>query len=117
VHPREQLQKEVVPVAPDALTRFGQPVAERGAARRGDPVHEPVRLDWLRLPLRLDQRVAAEPFQDLVQVTDVQPAPLIADGLLEAVLELVSVGWACQLIARARRGAGASVSPASVDRP
>jgi len=51
-------------------------------------VHEPVRLDRLRLPLGLDQPVAAEPFQDLVQVTDFQPAPPIADGLLKAVLEL-----------------------------
>jgi hypothetical protein len=62
-------------------------------AGRGDPVDQPVRLDLLRLALRLDQAVTAEAVEDLVEVADVQPAPLVADGLLEAGLELVAVGW------------------------
>ena len=40
----------------------------------------------------VDQAVAGEPVEYLVQVADVQPAPLVADGLLEAGLELVAVG-------------------------
>jgi hypothetical protein len=55
-------------------------------------VDDPVRLDLLRLTLRLDQAVAGQTVEHLVQVADVQPAPLVADGLLEAALELVAVG-------------------------
>jgi len=73
--------------------RLGEPAVELGAARRGQAVDHPVRLDLLRLALRLDQAVTGQPVEHLVQVADVQPAPLVADGLLEAALELVAVGW------------------------
>jgi hypothetical protein len=56
-------------------------------------VNNPVWLRWLRLPLRFDQPVPAEPVKDLIQMPDVQPAPLISHGLLEADLQFVSVGW------------------------
>ena len=49
-------------------------------------------LDLLRLALGVDQAVPGEPVEYLVHVADVQPAPLVADGLLEAGLELVAVG-------------------------
>lgn len=41
--------------------------------------------------LRLDELVPAEPVKDLIQVPDVQPAPLVSDGLLEAPLQFVTV--------------------------
>jgi hypothetical protein len=46
-------------------------------------VDDAVGLDLLRLSLGVDQAVPGEPVEDLVQVADVQPAPLVADGLLE----------------------------------
>ena len=51
-----------------------------------------VGLDLLGLAPGLDQAVAGETVKYLVKVADVQPAPLVADGLLEAGLELVAVG-------------------------
>jgi hypothetical protein len=54
-------------------------------------VDDPVGLDGLRLPLRIDEAIPAQPVQDLVQVPDVQAAPLITDGLLEAALQLVAM--------------------------
>jgi hypothetical protein len=45
-------------------------------------VDDAVGLDRLRLAFGLDQAVAGEPVEYLVQVADVQPAPLVADGLL-----------------------------------
>ena len=56
-------------------------------------MHETVGLDLLRLALGLDQAIPGEPVEDLVQVADVQPAPLVADSLLEAGFQLVAVGW------------------------
>jgi putative ABC transport system ATP-binding protein len=50
-------------------------------------MHHPVGLDRLRLPLGFDEPVPGQPVEDLVQVADVQPAPLIADGLLKAGLQ------------------------------
>jgi hypothetical protein len=47
-------------------------------------VDDAVGLDLLRLSLGVDQAVPGEPVEDLVEVADVQPAPLVADGLLEA---------------------------------
>ena len=54
-------------------------------------MHDAVGLDLLRLPLGVDQAVPGEPVEHLVQVADVQPAPLVADGLLEAAFQLVAV--------------------------
>jgi hypothetical protein len=54
-------------------------------------VDEPVRLDRLGVALGLDQAVPGQPVQDLVEVADVQAAPLIAHRLLEAALQLVTV--------------------------
>jgi hypothetical protein len=53
----------------------------------------PVWLYWLRLALGLDEFVPAQPVKDLIEMPDVQPAPLISDGLLEAALQFVSVRW------------------------
>jgi hypothetical protein len=51
-----------------------------------------VRLHRLRPPLRFDQAITAEPVEYLIQVPDVQAAPLLADGLLETALQFVTVG-------------------------
>jgi hypothetical protein len=52
---------------------------------------DPVWLQRLRLALRLDELVPAEPVKDLIQAPDVQPAPQVSDGLLEAPLQFVTV--------------------------
>jgi ABC-2 type transport system ATP-binding protein len=49
-------------------------------------VHQPVRLDRLRLALGLGQAVAGQAVEDLVEVAGVQPAALLADRLLELSL-------------------------------
>jgi ABC-type lipoprotein export system ATPase subunit len=41
----------------------------------------PIWLHWLRLALGLDELVPAQPVKDLIEMPDVQPAPLISDGL------------------------------------
>ena len=86
------LEDEVVAVAAGGDGRLGEPAAELGPAGRGEAVDDPVGLDLLRLALGVDQAVAGEPVEDLVQVADVQPAPLVTDGLLEAGFQLVAVG-------------------------
>jgi hypothetical protein len=67
-------------------------VLELGAPGRGEPVHDAIGLHRLRLALGINQPVTGQPFQDLVQVPDVEPAPLLAYRCLEAGLELVTVG-------------------------
>jgi len=86
------LEEEVVAVAAGGDGGLGEPAAEFGAAGRGEAVDDAVGLDLLRLALRVDQAVAGEPVEYLVQVADVQPASLVADGLLEAGLELIAMG-------------------------
>jgi hypothetical protein len=61
------------------------------APGRSDPVDQPIRLDRLRLALGLDQAVAGAAVENLVEVADVRPAPLLAHRLLEAALQLVAV--------------------------
>ena len=86
------LEEEVVAVAAGGDGWLGEPAVEFGAAGRGEAVDDAVGLDLLRLSLGLDQAVPGEPVEYLVQVADVQPAPLVADGLLEAAFQLVAVG-------------------------
>src|SRR5215831_10774709 len=83
---RHQLEEEVVPVATGARAWFREPAIQFGATRRGQVVDHPIRLDLLVLALRGDEAVPAEPVEDLVQVPDVKPAPLLTDGLLKAGL-------------------------------
>ena len=78
---RHDLEEEVIPVAAGPRARLGQPAPELFLAGRSEPMHEPVRLDRLGLALRLDQAVPAQPVQQLIQVPDVQPAPLVPDRL------------------------------------
>jgi hypothetical protein len=87
------LEEEVVAVAAGRDGGLGEPAVEFGASGRGEAVDDAVGLDLLGLALGVDEAVAGEPVEYLVQVADVQPAPLVADGLLEAGLELVAVGW------------------------
>jgi len=56
-------------------------------------VDDAVGFDLLGLALGVDHAVAGQPVEDLVEVADVQPAPLVADGLLEAGLQLIAMGW------------------------
>ena len=86
------LEEEVVAVAAGGDGRLAEPAVELGAAGRGEVVDDAVGLDLLRLALGVDQAVTGEPLEYLVEVADVQPAPLIADGLLEAAFQLVAVG-------------------------
>ena len=79
-------QEEVVTVAAGGDGWLAEPAVESGAAGRGEAVDDAVGLDLLRLALRIDQAVAREPVEYLVQVTDGQPAPLVADSLLEAAV-------------------------------
>jgi hypothetical protein len=88
---RHQLEEEVVAVAAGGHARLVQPAIEFRPSGLSDPVDQPVRLDRLRLALRLDQAVAGQAVEDLVEVPDVQPAPLLADRLLEAALQLGTV--------------------------
>lgn len=92
LHGRHQLEEELVPVAPGSRGGLGQPVLQFGSPGRGEPVHNAVRLDWLRLALGIDQAVPGEPLQDLVQVPDVEPAPLLPHRRLEAGLQLIAMG-------------------------
>ena len=89
---RHDLEEEVVPVAAGPRGGLGQPAPELVQAGRGEPMYQPVRLDRLGLALRLDQAITAQPFQQLIQVPDVQPAPLVPHRLVEAALELVAMG-------------------------
>src|SRR5581483_9703062 len=91
-HGSHHLEEEVVAVAARADTRLGEPAAQFVAAGRGDPVHDPVWFDLLRTPFGFDQPVAGEPVEQLVKMPDVQSAPLVADGLFELALQLVTVG-------------------------
>ena len=52
---------------------------------------QPVRLDRLRLALGLDQAVAGEAVEDLVEVADIQAAPLVAHCLLEAAFVILGM--------------------------
>ena len=85
-------EEEVVAVAAGGDGWLVEPAVEFGAAGRGQAVDDAVGLDLLRLALGVDQAVAGEPVEDLVEVADVQPAPLVADGLIEAGFQLVAVG-------------------------
>ena len=89
---RHDLEEEVVPVAAGPRAGLGQPAPQLVPAGRSEPVHQPVRLDRLGLALGLDQAIPAQAFQQLIQVPDVQPAPLVAYRLVEAALELVAMG-------------------------
>jgi hypothetical protein len=86
------LQEEVVPVPVGADGWFGQPAIKFGSAGRGEPVYQPIRFDLLRLAFGLNQAVLGQPVQHLVEVPDVQPAPLLANGLLKTALQLVAMG-------------------------
>ena len=90
---RHQLEEEVVAVTAPPSARLAQPAVQLGPAGRGQVMDDPVWLYWLRLALGLDEFVPAQPVQDLIEMPDVQPAPLISDGLLEAALQFVSVRW------------------------
>ena len=92
LHRGHQLQEEVVAVAALARGRLGQPPVQLGPPGRRQPVDDAVWLDRLRLALGVDQAIPAQPVQDLIEVPDVQPAPLVADRLLEAALQLIAVG-------------------------
>jgi hypothetical protein len=83
---RHQLEEEVVAVTAHPRTWLAQPAVQLGPARRGQVMDHPIWLHWLRLALRLDELVPAQPVKDLIEMPDVQPAPLISDGLLETAL-------------------------------
>ena len=90
---RHQLEEEVVAVTAQPSARLAQPAVQLGPAGRCQVMDNPVWLYRLRLALGLDEFVPAQPVKDLIEMPDVQPAPLISDGLLEAALQFVSVRW------------------------
>ncbi len=81
---RHQLEEEVVAVTAQASARLAQPAVQLGPAGRCQVMDNPIWLHWLRLALRLDEFVPAQPVKDLIEMADVQPAPLISDGLVRA---------------------------------
>src|ERR1051326_5323829 len=84
---RHQLEEEVVAVTAQPSAGRAQPAVQLGTAGECQVMDDPIWLHWLRLAFRLDELIPAQPVKDLVEMPDVQPAPLISDGPLEAALE------------------------------
>ena len=100
---RHQLEEEVVAVTAQPSARLAQPAVQLGPAGRCQVMDDPIWLHWLRLALRLDEPVPAQPVKDLIEMPDVQPAPLISDGLLEAALQFSASPCSVQVKSRLRR--------------
>jgi hypothetical protein len=90
---RHQLEEEVVAVTVQPRARLAQPAIQLGPAGRREAMDNPIGLHWLGLALRVDELVPVQPVKDLVEMPDVEPAPLISDCLFEAALQFVSVRW------------------------
>ena len=82
----EELEEEVVAVPALANERTLQPALELLPSRPRQPVDRLVRSRFLRNDPLLDEVIALEAIEDLVQVADVELAPLRADGSLELPL-------------------------------
>ncbi|HET6551623.1 MAG TPA: ATP-binding cassette domain-containing protein [Solirubrobacter sp.] len=88
----DQLEVKIVAVTGGGGRGRAEPLVQRGPSRVGDGVNEPVRPPRLGLGTDdLDVAVALEAVEHLVQVADVQRAPLRADTALERALELIAV--------------------------
>src|SRR5204863_10172085 len=68
-----------------------EPALELGAAGVGEPVVDPIGPVRLRDGAPRDEPVADEPVEDLVQVADVELAPLRPDRLFEGGFEFIAV--------------------------
>jgi hypothetical protein len=89
----EQLEEELVAVGRPDERRL-KPAFELRVSGAGEAIDDSVGPVGLRDDALGDERVALEPIEHLVEVTDVELAPLWPDRLLETGLQLIAVARA-----------------------